>query len=89
MSEIAFDKQHRRAQELRNPTTTDMVGSLPHTIDVLCMSSMVQFGSLLINRLSDNVGSVKQFSSTLRHALEQERHFALVEKTPCPTKARS
>jgi hypothetical protein len=38
--------------------------------------------------LSDNVGGVKRFSSTLRHALREERHFALVEKVPYPTKAR-
>ncbi|MGH7484639.1 MAG: hypothetical protein ACREMY_03415, partial [bacterium] len=29
--------------------------------------------------ISDNVGGVKQFSSTLQHALIEERHFALVE----------
>ena len=34
---------------------------------------------MLINRLSDNVGDVKQFLSTLHHGLEQERHFALVD----------
>ena len=34
---------------------------------------------LSINRVSDNVGSVKWFSSTLQHALEEERHFALVD----------
>src|ERR1035441_11042812 len=27
----------------------------------------------------DNVGGVKNFSSTLQHALGEERHFALVE----------
>ena len=31
------------------------------------------------NRVSDNVGGVKQLLSTLRRALEQKRHFALVE----------
>jgi hypothetical protein len=31
-------------------------------------------------RVSDNVGGVKQFSSTLQHGLEEERHFALVEE---------
>ena len=34
------------------------------------------------NRLSDNVGGVKQFSTTLPHALEEERHFALVDSLP-------
>ena len=29
--------------------------------------------------ISDNVGGVKQFSSTLQHALGEERHFALVD----------
>ena len=37
-------------------------------------------GSQLVkNRLSDNVGGVKQFSVTLQHALVEERHFALDE----------
>jgi hypothetical protein len=31
------------------------------------------------NLVSDNVGGVKQLLSTLRRALEQKRHFALVE----------
>jgi len=31
------------------------------------------------NPISDNVGGVKQFSSTLQHALGEERHFALVD----------
>ena len=31
------------------------------------------------NRLSDNVGGVKFFLSTLRRALVEERHFALVD----------
>jgi len=42
------------------------------------------------NRVSDNAGGVKHFLSTLPHALEEERHFALAEKQlPLPTKARS
>jgi len=43
------------------------------------------------HRLSDNVGGVKQFSSTLQHALIAERHFALVEAVAfaLPTRARS
>jgi hypothetical protein len=45
----------------------------------------------LLTGLSDNVGGVKHFSSTLQHALREERHFALVEAVACalPTKARS
>src|ERR1035437_977914 len=41
--------------------------------------------------ISNNVGGVKHFSSTPRHALEEERHFALVEAFAfaLPTKARS
>jgi hypothetical protein len=31
--------------------------------------------------------SVKQFLNTLSHALGEERHFALLEKVPIPTKA--
>jgi hypothetical protein len=34
---------------------------------------------LLKHRVSDNVGGVKRFSSTLQHALVEERHFALDE----------
>jgi UDP-N-acetylglucosamine 2-epimerase len=34
------------------------------------------------HRISNNVGSVKHFLSELRRALEQERHFALVEDVP-------
>ncbi len=43
------------------------------------------------NRVSDNVGAVKQFSSTLLRALGEERHFALVEAVAFapPTQARS
>jgi hypothetical protein len=46
---------------------------------------------LLKNRVSDNVGGVKQFLSTLQHALVEERHFALVEAFAfaLPTQARS
>src|SRR5215467_9011030 len=41
-------------------------------------------------RVSDNVGGVKNFLSTLLYPLEEERHFALAEKQlPVPTKARS
>jgi hypothetical protein len=39
-------------------------------------------GYLLKYRLSNNVGGVKDYSSTLRHALGEERHFALVEELP-------
>jgi hypothetical protein len=46
-------------------------------------------GSLAKNRLSDNVGGVKLFSTTLLRALEQKRHFALVDGLPLPTQARS
>ena len=36
--------------------------------------------SLLINRLSNNVGGVNHFLSELGRALSEERHFALFEK---------
>ena len=35
--------------------------------------------------ISNNVGGVKRFSSTLLHALEEERHFALVDALRFPT----
>jgi hypothetical protein len=38
-----------------------------------------QSSQLTINRVSDNVGAVKKFLSTLLLALIEERHFALVE----------
>ena len=41
------------------------------------------------HRVSDNVGSVKQFLSNLSRALGEERHFALVEAVLCQPQARS
>src|SRR5215471_19878502 len=41
--------------------------------------------SLTKNRLSDNVGGVNFFLSTLRRALVEERHFALVDDFALPT----
>ncbi len=38
--------------------------------------------------ISNNVGGVKHFSSTLLHALGEERHFALVGGLRFPTWAR-
>jgi hypothetical protein len=44
---------------------------------------------LLLNRLSDNVGGVKQFSRTLQRALGEERAISLsVDGLPFPTQAR-
>jgi hypothetical protein len=40
---------------------------------------------LVINRLSNNVGGVKHFSSTLQPALREERHFALMDGVAFPT----
>ena len=39
--------------------------------------------------VSDNVGAVKHFLSVLTRALRRARHFALVEGSAIPTKARS
>jgi hypothetical protein len=39
--------------------------------------------------VSDNVGAVKHFLSVLTRALRGARHFALVEGSAIPTKARS
>jgi hypothetical protein len=44
---------------------------------------------LLQNRVSDNVAPVKHFLSALTRALRRARHFALVEGSAIPTKARS
>ena len=38
--------------------------------------------------ISNNVGGVEAFLSTLLHALEEERHFALVGGLRFPTWAR-
>jgi hypothetical protein len=38
--------------------------------------------------IANNVGGVKHFSSTLLHALGEERHFALVGGSRFPTWAR-
>ena len=46
-------------------------------------------GRLAINRLSDNAGGVKYFFATRLHPLVDKRHFALVEISAIPTKARS
>ena len=40
-------------------------------------------------RLSDNAGGVKYFFATRLHPLLDKRHFALVEISAIPTKARS
>src|SRR5436190_18478763 len=37
---------------------------------------------LTLTGLSDNVGGVKHVATTLPHALEQERHFALMGSLP-------
>jgi hypothetical protein len=44
--------------------------------------------STVVNSISDNVGGVKHVATTLPHALEQERHFALIGEVLNPTKAR-
>ena len=43
---------------------------------------------MLKNPVSDNVGGVKLVWSVLLRALEEERHFALVEGSAVPTQAR-
>jgi hypothetical protein len=50
------------------------------------LSRVVEFD--LLTGLSDNVGYVKYFFSTRLRPLGEERHFALLEQVPCPTKAR-
>jgi hypothetical protein len=45
-------------------------------------------GQLALHRVSDNAGGVKDLSSTLHRALGVERHFALLESSAIPTKAR-
>jgi hypothetical protein len=45
-------------------------------------------GQLAKHRVSDNVGSVKQYLRTLHLALGEERHFALGDGLPFPTQAR-
>jgi hypothetical protein len=44
-----------------------------------------ELSKLSKNRLSDNVGGVKQLLSTPPPALGEERHFALVEGFASPT----
>jgi hypothetical protein len=51
----------------------------------MVMKSSRRSPQLLQNRVSDNVGGVKPFLSTPRHALREERHFALVEGVAFPT----
>jgi hypothetical protein len=54
-------------------------------------SSNILGSSLQLSQtgLSNNVGGVKHFWGALARALRRARHFALVEKVPYPTKARS
>jgi hypothetical protein len=40
---------------------------------------------LVKNRLSNNVGAIKQYPGALLHALVEERHFALVDGLRFPT----
>jgi hypothetical protein len=46
-------------------------------------------GLLAKHRVSDNVVPVKYFLGVLTRALRRARHFALVEGSAIPTKARS
>jgi hypothetical protein len=46
-------------------------------------------GWLTLTGVSYNAGVVKYFFPTLLHPLRDERHFALVEISAIPTKARS
>src|SRR5438552_17236103 len=43
---------------------------------------------LTLTGVSDNVGGVKHVATTLPHALDQERHFALIGEVLNPTTAR-
>ncbi len=51
-------------------------------------ASVLPSGSLLQTGISDNGGGVKRVATTLPHALEQERHFALIGEVLNATKAR-
>ena len=50
---------------------------------------VIAFCSGVTAGLSYNAGVVKYFFSTLLHRLRDERHFALLETSAIPTKARS
>ena len=47
----------------------------------MALNSRLGLRLLTINRASNNVGGVNHFLGELRRALEEERHFALVEKS--------
>ena len=51
-------------------------------------STRTRWDQLSVTGISDNVGGVKRVATTLPHALEQERHFALIGEVLNPTKAR-
>ena len=58
--------------------------------DLPAMPDLVaQNCQLTLSGVSDNVGAVKHFLSVLTRALRGARHFALVEGSAIPTKARS
>jgi hypothetical protein len=46
------------------------------------LSATENYALLAKHRLSNNVGVVNQYWRTLQHALDEERHFALVEEVP-------
>jgi len=67
-----------------NPRALSIIANVALTVLVLQANVLAQE-----NRVSDNVGGVKHFLSILLRALRRARHFALVEGSAIPTKARS
>jgi hypothetical protein len=61
-----------------------MAGALARPAGIDCCAE-----SIVENRRLLQCGVVKYFFSTLLHPLRDERHFALVEISAVPTKARS
>jgi hypothetical protein len=62
------------------PRVRRSVGELFGQPEVIRAAARLGYLSQVVkNRLSDNVGGVKHFSRTLRRALGEERHFALVD----------
>jgi hypothetical protein len=76
-----------------NPTTMSSANRTTMTSPWRVLDPQIKHvvarAQLTLSGVSYNAGVVKYFFSTLLHPLRDERHFALVEISAIPTKARS
>jgi len=67
-------------------TDRSVAGDERETPSRLDADSITENCQLTKTGVSDNAGGVKYFSTTPPHALEEERHFALIGEVLSPTK---